>query len=192
MFILYAVIIGIIAGYLRGGRLKNIIQRPLKHVWLAVSGFLVQIVIFSDIPAFQLENPALAVFYGISYLLIFAFVIVNRKVPGIILIGVGMILNATAIFANGGHMPTSLENFEKTGIEQSEVEALRQGSTTNNSQVITDDTILPWLGDIFYIPSWMPFSNVFSIGDLFITAGVCMYFIFCMKPVHQPVHQGNE
>lgn len=189
MFILYAVVIGIIAGYLSGGRLKYIIQRPLKHVWLAVSGFLVQIIIFSDIPAFQLENPALAVFYGISYLLIFAFVIVNRKVPGIILIGTGMVLNAIVIFANGGHMPTSLENFEKTGIEQSEVETLRQGSTTNNSQVITDDTILPWLGDIFYIPSWMPFSNVFSIGDVLIAAGVCMYFILCMKPAGSKTKQ---
>ena len=191
MFILYAVIIGIIIGYLSGGRLKYTVQRPLKHIWLAVLGFLIQILLFSDIPAFQFEKPALVIFYGVSYLLIFAFVIVNRKVPGIILIGIGMVLNATVIFLNGGHMPASIESFEKTTVGKSEAEFLRQGSTTNNSQAINEDTILPWLGDIFYIPSWMPFSNVFSIGDVLIAAGVCMYFVLGMKSAGtNPINRG--
>jgi lipoprotein signal peptidase len=79
-------------------------------------------------------------------------------------------------------MPASLESVEKTSIGR-QFEILSQGSTTNNSQAITEDTVLPWLADIFYIPSWMPFSNVFSIGDVLIAIGVCIYIIRCMKPV---------
>ncbi|NSW91694.1 MAG: DUF5317 domain-containing protein [Firmicutes bacterium] len=181
MFILYAVILGIIIGYLVGGKVKFIVQKPLKHIWLAISGFLIQILIFSNITGFQFEKTTMVILYGISYILILSFVFINRKVPGIMLIGIGIILNATVIFLNGGHMPASIESLEKTSIGK-QAEILRQGSTTNNSQTITEDTLLPWLGDIFYIPSWMPFSNVFSIGDVLIAVGVCVYLILGMKP----------
>lgn len=179
MFIFYAVILGIIIGYLAGGRLKNIAHRPLKHIWLAVSGFFTQIVIFSD-TGLHFGNTATVILHVVSYILILSFVFLNRKVPGIVLIAVGIILNATVIFLNGGHMPASLESLEKTSIGK-QAEILRQGSTINNSRAITEDTLLPWLGDIFYIPSWIPFSNVFSIGDILIAAGICVYFILNMK-----------
>ena len=181
MFILYAVIIGIIIGYLYKGRLKNLLKHPLKYIWLAIIGFLIQILIFSDIPAFQLGKTSLAIFYLISYIFIFTFIILNRKIPGMIIIGIGTILNAAVIFLNGGYMPVSIESFEKTSIGKNEAMLLHEGDTTNNSQAINKDTILPWLGDIFYIPAWLPFSNVFSIGDILIAFGVCVYFIQGMK-----------
>lgn len=183
MFIIYAIILGIIIGYLIGGRLKNIAHRPLKYVWLAVSGFIIQIVIFSDIGS-NINNTVIVILHAVSYILILSFVVLNRKDPGILLIGIGIMLNATVIFLNGGHMPASLESLEKTAIGRHS-EILSQGSTINNSVAITEDTLLPWLGDIFYIPSWIPFSNVFSIGDVFIAVGVCVYFILNMKTLNK-------
>jgi hypothetical protein len=182
MFILYVVVISIIISYFLGGRLKFMLQRPLKHVWLATSGLLIQIIIFSNFFTSRYDDAVSVILHGISYLLIISFVFINRKIPGILLIGIGIILNATVIFLNGGYMPASLESVEKTSIGR-QFEILSQGSTTNNSQAITEDTVLPWLADIFYIPSWMPFSNVFSIGDVLIAIGVCIYIIRCMKPV---------
>lgn len=185
MFILYAVVISIIISYLLGGRLKFILQRPLKHVWLATFGFLIQIIIFTDFFASRYNGTVSIVLHGISYVLIVFFIFINRKIPGILLIGIGVLLNATVIFLNGGYMPTSLESLKKTSIGK-QLEILIQGSTINNSQAITENTILPWLADIFYIPSWIPFSNVFSIGDVLIAIGVCVYLIRCMKPVNAP------
>ncbi len=39
-----------------------------------------------------------------------------------------------------------------------------------NSGVV-DDPVLPWLGDVFASPSWLPLHNVSSAGDLVILAG---------------------
>lgn len=182
MFILYVVVISIIISYFLGGRLKFMLQRPFKHVWLATSGLLIQIIIFSNFFTSRYDDAVSVILHGISYLLIISFVFTNRKIPGILLIGMGIILNATVIFLNGGYMPASLESLKKTSIGR-QFEILSEGYTTNNSQAITKDTVLPWLADIFYIPSWVPFSNVFSIGDVFIAIGVCVYIIRCMKPV---------
>lgn len=182
MFILYIVIISIIVSYIFGGRLKFILNRPLKHTWLAVLGLLIQVSIFNEFITSRWDSLSLAIFHGLSYLLIIFFVYLNRKIPGILLIGIGIILNAVVIFLNGGHMPACLESVEKASIGR-QLDILREGYTTNNSQLITETTLLPWLGDIFYIPSWIPFSNVFSIGDIFIAIGASAYIFKSMKKV---------
>jgi len=191
MFILYTVVISIIISYLLGGRFKFILQQPLKHIWLATFGLLIQIIIFTDFFASRCNDTISVVLHGVSYILVISFIFINRKIPGILLIGIGIILNATVIFLNGGYMPASLESVEKTSAGR-QLEILSQGSATNNSQAITEDTILPWLADIFYIPSWVPLSNVFSIGDVLIAAGVCLYLIRCMKPIDKGMETVNS
>ena len=32
--------------------------------------------------------------------------------------------------------------------------------------------MLPWLGDVFAVPAWLPFANVFSIGDVLVLVGM--------------------
>ena len=50
MFILYAVAIGILIGYIRGGRLKYLTLHPLKNT-AAIGGFIIQIILFSGYPS---------------------------------------------------------------------------------------------------------------------------------------------
>jgi hypothetical protein len=184
MFVLYVVILSIIVSYLFKGRLKYILKRPMKHIWLAASGLLIQVIIFNELFASRFNDTTTIILHGISYLLVILFVFINRKIPGIIPIGLGVLLNATVIFLNGGYMPASLASVEKACIGK-QFEILKEGATTNNSQIITEDTMLPWLADIFYIPSWIPFSNVFSIGDVFIATGIFLYITRCMRPSDQ-------
>ena len=47
MFILYALPIGILAGYLMGGRLDRLGELRFRWGWLAMAGLLVQVVLFS-------------------------------------------------------------------------------------------------------------------------------------------------
>lgn len=182
MFIIYPVILGILVGYIAGGSLKWLIMRPFHWKLLAISAFLIQVVIFSDF-RFLKSYPETAVttLHYVSYILLLAFILRNVKVSGIALVGVGIFLNSLVIFVNGGYMPTLPENLKSTSIAK-HAEAISQGNTVHNSSGITSQTLLPWLGDIFYIPSWVPFSNVFSIGDVLIGVGIFIYFLINMRP----------
>ncbi|NLO82453.1 MAG: DUF5317 domain-containing protein [Clostridiales bacterium] len=180
MFILYAVAIGILAGYIRGGRMKWLTLRPLKHNGLAIGGFAIQIILFSGISFLSKIPRGLTIsLHVISYILLLLFTFFNRKITGIPIIGTGILSNALAISLNGGYMPTYIGKLEGTSMGKYS-ESVAQGF--NNSIAITDSTKLPWLCDIFHLPEWLPFSNVFSIGDVIIAVGVCLYLIFNMQP----------
>jgi hypothetical protein len=93
-----------------------------------------------------------------------AFVWINREVPGLWLIAVGALSNGVAIVANGGVMPTTTEALRTAGLEV-------DPQVFANSAALADPRLL-FLGDVFAIPSWLPFANVFSIGDVLIAVGV--------------------
>ena len=185
MFILYAVILGILIGYITKGNLKNIIQRPLFWTGLVFAAFAIQLVIFSNIPfVLTLPKAIIIVLHYVSYICLLIFVVRNYKNLGICVIGIGIFLNALVIFLNGGHMPTIVENLLNTSIGQS-IDLVGQGDAVHNSAKMTSDTLLPFLGDIFYMPSWIPLSNVFSIGDIIIAVGICLYIAIHMHPVRK-------
>ena len=184
MFVLYAVILGIVLGYISGGRLRYLSQKPFKNLLLVISAFFIQLVIFSDISflkPLQNQPTAIVILHIFSYLLILAFIIINLKLPGVAFIGTGILLNAIVIILNKGHMPASIESLSSSSVGKY-TDVLSQGESVNNSIAITSGTVLPWLGDIFAIPSYIPFSNVFSIGDIIIAIGICIYFALNMKP----------
>lgn len=181
MFILYSVIISILAGYLAKGRLKHLAGYTLQCEWLAIGSFLVQLVIFSDIPFVKFHPNVTVSIHIASYIMLLVFIFLNRKIPGIIFIGAGIFLNFLVITLNGGYMPTFADKLANTSMGR-HADAIESGYSVHNSSGITDSTLLPWLGDIFHLPPWLPFSNVFSIGDIIISAGIFIYFLFCMKP----------
>lgn len=186
MFILYAVVFGIILGYAAKGRLKNLALRPLYWKSLALLAFVIQLVIFSNLPFIEtLPTIFIVVFHYASYVCLLTFIARNVKNFGITIVGIGIFLNTLVIFLNGGHMPTIPQNLKNTSVGQS-AEVINQGQAVHNSAKMTGDTLLPWLGDIFYLPSWLPFSNVFSIGDILIATGICVYIVINMHPVKVP------
>ena len=46
---------------------------------------------------------------------------------------------------------------------------------------LVSDPALPWLTDIFALPPWLPFSNVFSVGDILIGLGVVVVIASAMR-----------
>jgi hypothetical protein len=50
----------------------------------------------------------------------------------------------------------------------------------SNSSVVADPALAP-LTDLFAIPAWVPLSNVFSIGDVLIGAGVAVTIAIGMR-----------
>ena len=171
MFILYAIPIGIVAGYLLGGRLERL--GDLRFAWgpLAIAGLIVQIVLFSEPVAAGVGDLG-PVLYVASTAAVFVAVLRNWRIPGLALIAVGAASNLLAIAANGGVMPASPEAVAALGAEA--------GPGFSNSVVMTDPALWP-LTDIFALPVWVPFANVFSVGDVLIGIGVAATIALGMR-----------
>lgn len=181
MMLLVALLCGLIVGWARGGSLVKLAQLPLRCSWLILIALLVQIVAFSP----QLENlswsdrlgPAL---YISSILLLLLVVGLNLSLSGMKVLGLGLLLNFLVIAANGGYMPVPPENLARAGMIH-RAELLKAKGYLSNSTVLTSETRLPFLADIFFVPSFLPFSNVFSIGDVFIGIGAFILVMQAMR-----------
>lgn len=170
MFILYAIPLGLLAGFALGGRLGALTSLRLRWAWLAVAGFLIQVALFSD-PLGSLVGGSGPAIYVASNLAVLAAVLRNLATPGIALIAAGAAANLIAILANGGAMPADPAALTAAGID----------STGLTNSVATAHPALRPLTDIFAMPSWLPFGNVFSVGDVLIGAGVAATIALAMR-----------
>jgi hypothetical protein len=175
MFILYAIPIGIVAGYFLGGRLERLGDLRLRWIPLALFGLLVQIILFTDALGSPFGDASPAI-YVASNLLVFAAVLRNVQVPGMAIAAVGAGCNLLAIIANGGYMPADPEALASVGLG---------GPGYTNSIVLTDP-MLPFLTDVFAMPAWMPAANIFSIGDVLLGTGVAATIALGMRRPAKP------
>lgn len=121
-----------------------------------------------------------------TYVLLLAFVALNRRRIGFLVIGVGMLLNFLAIVTNGGLMPISPASMEKGGLGE-ELAELGPGDAVPDSKNVLleeSDTNLQWLSDRFTWGSPGPFS-IFSIGDVIIGAGLIVVLVELLLPALQ-------
>jgi hypothetical protein len=170
MFILYAIPVGIVLGYLAGGRLERLNGIRLHWVPLILVGLAIQIVIFSELGG-RLVGAAGPATYIASTAAVFVAVLRNLRIPGIAVVAVGAGCNLAAIAANGGWMPA-----EPTALVS--VGGLAGGYT--NSVVVANPPLHP-LSDLFALPAWLPFANVFSVGDVLIGLGVVATIVLAMR-----------
>lgn len=159
---LFAVVaVCIITVPLAGGRLMRFAELPLNRVWLLLTAFGVQFLNYRINPAHgRIAHQAV---YLASYGLAAAFLWANRRLPGLWLICIGALSNVIVIAANGGVMPGSMSAFSSAGLVAAPAHFV-------NSRALLHPHLLV-LGDVFAVPSWLPFHNVFSIGDLCIVLG---------------------
>ena len=177
MFILYALLIGLLAGLLLGGKLERLAKLQLRWPWVAVAGLLVQIVLFFPGVGDRL-GPAAPAVYVASTFAVLLFVARNASLAGFPVIGLGAASNLLAIVANGGYMPASPDALRAIGE--------RAARGYSNSRELENPVLAP-LTDIFALPPWLPFANVFSIGDVLIAVGVAMAIALAMREPGGPV-----
>lgn len=170
MFILYAIPLGIVLGYLLGGRLERLAALDFRWAWLAIAGLVAQVALFSTAVS-DIVGEAGPPLYVASTAAVLIAVARNVRIPGMVLVLVGATSNLLAILANGGVMPASPE-------AAAALEAGGEGFS--NSVVMTDPALRP-LTDIFALPTWIPFANVFSIGDVLIGLGVVAVIALGMR-----------
>lgn len=171
MFILYAVVIGLLLGVLAGGRPARLGDLKVRWGWVILAGLWVQVLLFSDPVTARIGDLGVPI-YVASTAAVLAAILVNRAIPGMPVVALGAISNFAAIVANGGYMPASPAAMAAIGMAPKDV--------YSNSAVLPNAPLAP-LTDIFALPSWLPWTNIFSIGDVLIGVGVAMVIVVAMR-----------
>jgi hypothetical protein len=172
MFLVPAVVLGVALGLLLGGRPGRLADIQLRSSWLFFTAIVLQLVAFPS-PIFPLQVPAgmATVLSVASYGCLVAVTAVNLRLPGMAIAGLGMVSNLVAIVANGGHMPALPAAMRSAGLAYDGV---------YNNSVADASPRLPWLVDRWAAPSWVPWGNVFSAGDVLLAAGVVVLVVAAM------------
>jgi uncharacterized protein DUF5317 len=171
MFILYAILIGFLVGLLVGGRPAGLTTLQFRLGWLAVAGFAAQVVLFSA-PVTERIGELGAPLYVLSTAVVFVVLLVNARIPGLPVVALGAASNLAAIAANGGYMPAS---------EAALVAAGKIPASGYSNSVVLPDPVLGPLTDVFALPTWLPFTNVFSVGDVLIGLGIAIAVAVAMR-----------
>ena len=171
MFILYAVALGILLGFVLGGRPAGLGDLRLRYGWVMIAGLACQVILFSAPVTARIGDLGPFVYVASTSVVIGA-ILANRAVPGMLLVAAGAISNLVAIVANGGYMPAAADAMASLG---------RTAPTDySNSAILAAPALAP-LTDIFAMPAWVPLANVFSIGDVLIGAGVVVAIVVAMR-----------
>jgi len=193
MILLVAALAALAIVLLRGGKLHRLAGVNIRTSWLILAAFALQLYLVY-VPAGRSRgflDPGAWLHLG-SYLLLLAAVWQNRNLPGIKLIGIGLLLNLAVIVANGGFMPIEPETVVRIG-HGSRVMDLQAGYRVHQAK----DVVLPreltrlWpLSDIFVLAAPFPMPTAFSLGDVFLSVGVFVLLQRVMvvpaKEIEQP------
>jgi len=184
-------VVAIVAGYFTGQFLakwkKMIWLTPaLNYLWLVPVFFLPQLLSFY-LPGVrnQLANSLVSVFLVISLLGLLTFCLLNRKLPGMPALSIGLLLNLVAITANGGFMPLSTQTAKDLFPTQA-LSSLEIGSRIGVSKDVLlppEKIVFPLLVDRFMPPDWSPYQFAFSLGDVFIGIGAFFLLAFSTQSV---------
>lgn len=171
MFILYALVIGLAVGFLAHGRPAGLAQLHFQWPWVMLGGLLVQVLLFSDVISSRIGAAGPPI-YAASTAAVVLAVLANRRITGMPIVALGAACNFAAIMANGGFMPAALGALQARG---------QVTSTVYSNSVVLPDPALAPLTDIFALPAWLPFANVFSVGDVLIGVGVIIVIVAAMR-----------
>lgn len=171
MFILYAILAGLVLGTVLGGRWQALGSITFRWAPLILAGFLSQVVLFSDAVAERVgaAGPAL---YVVSTLAVGIAILRNVRLAGMPLIILGAASNLAAILANDGFMPAAPGALASLG---------KTAPVIYSNSAVVAQPALELLTDRFALPRWLPFANIFSIGDLLLGVGVAVLVVVTMR-----------
>ncbi len=183
--------LGLVLGFLAGGRVDNLLSVRLRLVQLTFLGLFLRVatqiaIEQGNAPIDALRLPLFVAAFG----LILAGLWANRDQPGMSLAFVGVLLNTIAVAMNAGYMPVWQPAYEAAGFGA--------GSDLGPFHVILSGTASAEfllragpLGDILPIP--LPFiRNVASIGDLFLGVGLAFFLFASTVRTHIELNEASQ
>jgi hypothetical protein len=163
-----------------GGDVRRLSTVAFRWQTIIFAGLAVQLILFAE-PVTAWIGDLGPPLYVASTLAVLIAVLRNVRIPGLAVVLAGGVSNLAAILANGGYMPAAPEAMASLGKQPPEV--------YSNSAVLAAPALQP-LTDIFALPHWLPFANVFSIGDVLIAVGVAWAIVALMRKT-EPANDGG-
>jgi hypothetical protein len=174
VILLAALLLGLLAGWgFSLWRRRPYTAPELKHVWLVPVALLPQVLV-AYVPAVAGVTTlgAASAALPFSLLIFLVFVWLNRSLPGMPILLVGLILNLLVISANGGWMPISPQTASQLpgGADARELPVgIRFGQ--KDILLAAGSTRFEFLADRFLLPPWLHYATAFSAGDVFVAVG---------------------
>ena len=175
---LYSLVIGLVLGLLLGGRISRLADFRFEWLTLAVAALMVQFILFTETVNSALGSLAPPLYVATTAVVLIVVLRNVRAAPGLAIVALGTISNLAAIIANGGYMPVTAKAL---GIAEPVV------TKYGGNSVFTANPLLTPLVYRFALPAWLPFWNVFSVGDVLIGIGITIVIVGAMrKPGPEP------
>ena len=166
------ILLAIIVGFIRGGNFTRFADLKFKMGWIFPLLLLIQLGIF----ALQNKVEVIGKLSGASFIVVYiiglVFLWLNRYHSHFIIIFLGVLLNFIVMAVNGGRMPVSLE--AASVIDPYYLEATKNALYAKHS-IVSESTLLPYLGDIIPLSAPYPREQAISIGDVVMNIGVFFF-----------------
>lgn len=170
-----AILISIIIGLLRGGKLKRFKAINHKTMWILVFGMVIQYILVFLNRVEEIGSISKILLYTkqaqiISYILILIGIVTNFRFKSLCIVLVGFLMNFFVIMTNGWRRPILLEGVKLTN-SSGLYEMIEMGKVALYTPIV-ESTKYPILGDIIIFAEPYPISRIISLGDLIISFGI--------------------
>lgn len=195
MILIAAAVLSVVIAILRGGHLSRLAEVRLRHGWLVLAAVALQFPLVYNMVRGQAVAgvPISALMMLASGVALLYALWANRRLPGIALVGVGMLANVAVMVANGGWMPITMEAVARLGVVGKVVAAGETARVWGAKNIVLPrgETHLWWLSDVFVLAAPFPVPGAFSIGDALIAAGLFWLLQWAlMRPGERPSEAG--
>jgi hypothetical protein len=167
MLLLVALVIGLVAGVVTGGKLGNVANVNLRWPWLVVGALVVrEATVFS--PLSRIEG--VQYLYAASLAVLIAWTIWHvDRLRGAWFVAIGAALNLIVVLANGARMPVA-QALAGPLVERGHIgQYVLMGAGTN----------LSWLADWIGVPG--PLGGAYSPGDVVVALGIGIVAFFATR-----------
>lgn len=170
---LEALILGLLIGRLRGGRISNFLSYPFRYRYFALSALAVFV-----FPYFLqiFKIPAnYAVFPYIAMMIVALIVLLNYRTVGMKTLFVGLILNLAIMGLNEFRMPIDTAKLSALGEDGiAFVKSVENGEVLNYRSLPGSEGLSVLFGKVIALPPQYPFMRVLSVGDIAAALGIVM------------------
>lgn len=177
-FTIAVLVLAVLVSSLRGGRLYRLADAPLRWSWLLLVGLGLQVGVDLAAATGPFGDTQLVGTIALlgSQVLVAAWLVRNRALPGMLLIAAGLAMNAVVVAANGA-MPVDPAAIDALGLDGTRVPIGRH-------TLLSDATRLAWLADVWPLV-WL--RSIVSPGDVVLAIGLfpLMHALLTYRPTEQ-------
>lgn len=167
---LEAIVIGLIIGFFRNGRLMNFFEVKFKGWTLSIIALLIFLIPFG-IKLFTDSDVETAIYPFVAMVICALIVLFNFEKTGMKILLLGILLNLVVMGLSDFKMPIDTVKMEALGFG-SFVESMSEGNVINYVALEQAHPISAYFGKIIALPKVYPLAKLISIGDVIVSIGI--------------------